>query len=325
LFNVGLLLGRTNEKKHASKRVLKPQARTDELVIEELGAELLVYDSANKRAHCLGSTAASVWRACDGEGDVSTLPQTLGLSAEEVTRALDELEALDLFERTGLEVLQSGSDEGSGITRRQLTMRSVKAGAAVAVAPIVYSINVSPAMATLTPIPFQCEIYTVQSCGTSDACGHIAGCCCCCQGGGSCKTCGATAFCASGTQPCSPQQGGGFGDHCSSVGSTPADPRGCCGITGAKQCGCGFGPEAGCCHPGSGTTCTPSSADASCFPCCHGEQLTSSAQLGCCKSASVNCCAPGAPACCAKSSQTIDCCGSGTKPACCTSAAGCGT
>jgi hypothetical protein len=323
LFNVGLLLGRTNEKHASSKRVLKPQARTDELVIEELGDELLIYDSKNKRAHCLGATAATVWRACDGEGDVATLSQRLGLSADEVSRVLDELEVLELFEFTGLEVLQSGSDEGAGITRRQLTMRSVKAGAAVAVAPIVYSINVSPALATLTPIPFQCEVFTVRSCGASTACGSIAGCCCCCQGSGSCKTCGATAFCNAGNQPCAPVQGGGFGAKCSDTdGPNPADPRGCCGVTGADNCGCGFGPHAGCCHPSDGATCTPSAGDANCFPCCNGVQLTSASQLGCCKSATVNCCAPGAPVCCQKSSLTVDCCGP-NPPACCGTAGGC--
>src|SRR4051794_18492497 len=135
-----------SSKKHASTRVLKPQARIDELVVEEVGDELLIYDSAKKRAHCLSATAARVWRACDGQGSVEALSETLSLSAEDVSRTLDELEALELLERTGLEVLQSGSDEGDGITRRQMTMRTVKAGAAVAVAPIAYSINVSPAL-----------------------------------------------------------------------------------------------------------------------------------------------------------------------------------
>jgi hypothetical protein len=311
LFNVGLLLGRTNEKTHASKRVLKPQARTDKLVIEELGAELLIYDSANKRAHCLGSTAASVWRACDGEGDVATLSKTLNMSADDVSRTLDELEALELFEFTGLEVLQSASDEETGITRRQLTMRSVKAGAAAATLPLVYSINVSPALATLTPIPFQCEVYTVKSCGASTGCGSVAGCCCCCQGNGSCKTCGATAFCDQGTQPCAPLQGGDFGAKCSDKkGTFPADPQGCCGISGADSCGCGFGPQAGCCTP-AGTTCVPGATN--CFPCCNGTLLNSSNQLGCCKSSTVNCCTDSANPCCVKSGfdshgNFVDCC-----------------
>ena len=52
----------------ASSRSKKPLARSEELVIEELGDELLVYDERTQRAHCLSATAARVWRACDGKG-----------------------------------------------------------------------------------------------------------------------------------------------------------------------------------------------------------------------------------------------------------------
>jgi hypothetical protein len=319
---VGLLINRSNGK-HATLRVQNPRARTEDLIIEEVEGEVLVYDSKEKRAHCLGATAARVWRACDGSLGTDALADHLELSSAEVRDALDELDSCELLETSGLNVVQSNG-EGKGLTRRQLTMRSAKVGAGLVTAPLVYSINVSSALAVITPTPFQCEVYTVKSCGTSDACGHIAGCCCCCQGGGSCKTCGATAFCNAGTQPCSPVQGGGFGSHCSSVGSTPADARGCCGISGSQNCNCGFGPFADCCNQNTGTICTPpggtvsaaNAADTNCFPCCNGVKLTSSAALGCCVSATVNCCAAGAPSCCAKSTLKTDCCGA-NPPACC--------
>ena len=158
-------------------------------------------------------------------------------------------------------------------------------------------------MALATVIPFQCAIYTVQSCGTNSACGKLDGCCCCCQGGGNCKTCGATAFCNSTppTQPCNPLQGGGFGTMCSTEGEDPVDARGCCGVTGAMLCGCGFGPVCELLHPANGVMCTPDAGNANCFPCCNGEQLQPPAQHGCCKSATVNCCTePGdaTAACC---------------------------
>ena len=308
--------------KHASARAQKPRARVEDLVIEELEDEILVYDPKKMHAHCLGATAARVWRACDGSSDVTALCETLELSSEDVTRALAELEVCELLETDGLNVVQAGAGNGNGngngigITRRQMTMRSAKVGAAVLTAPLVYSINVNSALAALTPTPFQCEVYTVKSCGSSTACGLIAGCCCCCQGGGSCKTCGAIAFCRAGNQPCSPVQGGGFGDHCSSTGTVPADARGCCGVTGADDCGCGFGPFAGCCNQNTGVACTPSNADANCFPCCNGVKMPSSAALGCCKSATVDCCSPGAPLCCQKSTLTRDCC-SASPHACC--------
>jgi len=322
---VGLLHGKRNGDQ-AALRASKPRARTDDLVVEELDDELLVYDGKTKRAHCLGVTAARVWRACDGETDVEALSVSLELSPDAVSQAIEELERTELLENQGLQVLNGGSPNGSsnahGITRRDLTRRSAQVGSAVIAAPLILSITAPTAAAAATPIPFQCEIYTVQSCGTSEACGHIAGCCCCCQGGGSCKTCGATAFCNLGTQPCNPTQGGGFGSHCSTVGSTPANPSGCCGVTGAKQCGCGFGPYGNCCTPTNGQACTPTTGTTTCFPCCAGQQLTSAAALGCCVSASVNCCAPpgtltmAQQTCCAASTQTTDCCAPGA-PACC--------
>ena len=49
---------------------VKPQARDAGLVIEELDDELLVYDLERHKAHCLNSTAALVWRQCDGKTGV---------------------------------------------------------------------------------------------------------------------------------------------------------------------------------------------------------------------------------------------------------------
>lgn len=319
-----MLQGRLRER-HASMRVTMPRARTQDLVIEELGDELLVYDHNTKRAHCLGASAASVWRACDGERSVADLATALELSYETVDHALEELESVDLLDSPSLDVLNgngNGNGHSHGITRRELTKRSAQVGGAMVAAPLILSITAPTAVAAATPTPFQCEIFTTQDCGASAGCGSIAGCCCCCQGGGSCKTCGSVKACnmIPSTQPCAPIQGGGLGSGCSDAkGTFPADPRGCCGVSGAQQCGCGFGPFAGCCHPADGTTCTPSSTDQSCFPCCHGQQITSAAVLGCCKSSFTNCCSATPDACCAKSTQSTDCCNPivSQRPACC--------
>ena len=319
-----MALFQRKSREYMAMPVQKPRARTDDLVTEEVDDELLIYDSTNKRAHALGATAARVWRACDGYSDVSALSEALELDAEVVSQALDELEALELLESQELNVVQAGSGNGDsgngdGLTRRQLARRSAKVGAGLAAAPLVYSINVSSAMALATPTPFQCALFTTQSCGTSTACGFIAGCCCCCQGGGDCKTCGSVQLCEAGKQPCSPVQGGGFGSMCSTVGSLPASPRGCCAIPGSMQCGCGFGPGANCCHLSDGKACAPSAKDQDCVPCCAGGEIASTlgvAVLGCCTSTTVNCCSDPAPACCANSTITNDCCAA-KPPACC--------
>jgi hypothetical protein len=111
-------------------RMRTPTARTDELLVEELGEELLVYDQRNDQVHCLGSAARTVWRACDGKTSVEQLGRALNLDCELVDRALGELEACGLLD----------DEAAGGVTRREATGRLARIGAAAASAPLVYSI-----------------------------------------------------------------------------------------------------------------------------------------------------------------------------------------
>src|ERR1700686_4969121 len=84
-------------------RPLMPTARTEGLVIEEFADEVLVYDLRRHKAHCLNSTAALVWRRCDGRTTVAevagTLQEELSLLAGEavVSMALDRLARAQLL------------------------------------------------------------------------------------------------------------------------------------------------------------------------------------------------------------------------------------
>ena len=76
---------------------LMPRARQDELVVEELPDETLVYDLERHEAHCLNRTSALVWQRCDGRttvAEVAALLDTeLEIPADEavVWMALDRL------------------------------------------------------------------------------------------------------------------------------------------------------------------------------------------------------------------------------------------
>ena len=78
-------------------RALMPRARQDELVVEELQDETLVYDLERHKARCLNRTAALVWRHCDGQTSVAevaaTLEEQTGTPSDEtvVWMALDRL------------------------------------------------------------------------------------------------------------------------------------------------------------------------------------------------------------------------------------------
>src|SRR6266849_5376674 len=54
-----------------------PKARKDKLIIKELDDETLVYDLDRDKAHCLNTTAARVWKHCDGTTTVGEIAASL--------------------------------------------------------------------------------------------------------------------------------------------------------------------------------------------------------------------------------------------------------
>lgn len=162
---VVLRLGKRNSPRAQDLR--SPLARADELIVEEVGDEVLIYDQRTHDAHCLSAAAGQVWRACDGKTPREQLSAQLGLDAGTVERALEELETCALLE----------GDPHPGVTRRQATKRFVQAGAAAAAAPLIYSI--------VSPVPAAAQSFTAcfrlsGNCGTT-GCLSVVGCCCCHQ------------------------------------------------------------------------------------------------------------------------------------------------
>src|SRR3954453_1183788 len=80
-----------------------PKARQEDIVIEGLGDETLVYDMRNHKAHCLNRTAALVWSRCDGRVTVSEMAEGLEsdlrgpVRAEVVWLALEQLSKAQLL------------------------------------------------------------------------------------------------------------------------------------------------------------------------------------------------------------------------------------
>jgi hypothetical protein len=131
-----------------------PVARKNDIVVQELSGETLVYDLRQHKAHCLNQTAALVWSHCDGETDAATIAALLG---QELHRAIDEdvvWLALKQLQRVGLlerEVVAYGSKPN--VSRREVVRRL---GAATALAlPLVTSV-VAPTAAQTATIPPTC-------------------------------------------------------------------------------------------------------------------------------------------------------------------------
>jgi hypothetical protein len=150
-----------------------PRARKDDLVVQELAEETLVYDRKRDKAHCLNRAAALVWRQCDGQTTPAEIARILRhefqTPADErfVWLALDRLgRARLLAERI------TSPDPRLQCSRRDLAR---KLGIAMVAAPLVMTI--------LAP-----SVAMAASCGGVGAsCGHQGNPPCCtgleCSGG----------------------------------------------------------------------------------------------------------------------------------------------
>ena len=198
--------GRTKVEQTGVKR---PLARIDGLIVEEHGDEVLIYDREHDLAHCLGPVAATVWNACDGTKTPTQLSSELDLDVDVVERAIGDL--------GGFELLQRGPGSVGGTTRRELTVRTAKAGAMAALVPTMMVSIVAPASAASASEIARCKaVQTGNNCGLNC---HQA-CCCCCSPSTGDKLC-APAVRKAGDDYCADVlkgncTGGGTGGACPS-------------------------------------------------------------------------------------------------------------
>lgn len=86
------------------KNQKNPLSRKEDIVVQELDGEVLIYDLKDNKAFCLNETSALVWQMCDGENSISEiskgLSKKLNSPANEdlVWLALDQLKKEKLIE-----------------------------------------------------------------------------------------------------------------------------------------------------------------------------------------------------------------------------------
>lgn len=168
---------------------IMPRARKAGLVVKGLNDEVLVYDLERDKAHSLNSSAAFIWKKCNGRRSVAEVAQALSrefqVPADEQTvwLALDQLSKFNL-----LEAKVTRPAGVPNISRRQM----MRIGAAAAFAlPVIVSIVAPTAANAQTSIsPSVCNARLQPSCGGTP-----------CSGG-------------SGTQTCQPFGAIGAGNPC---------------------------------------------------------------------------------------------------------------
>lgn len=82
-----------------------PESRNNELVVQEAGDDIFVYDLATNRMFCLNRTAAFVWQNCDGQKSVNEISRALAQSSGQIVShdviwlAIEELKSYELMKK----------------------------------------------------------------------------------------------------------------------------------------------------------------------------------------------------------------------------------
>ena len=114
------------------------KARSNNLLVHDVGAETVVYDRDQQVAHRLNETATAVWQRLDGETSVAEIASGLRCDMSVVTMAIDYLQEAKLLE----------AEAPSFVSRRSAVRKVAGLAAAGLLLPVVSSIAApTPAMA----------------------------------------------------------------------------------------------------------------------------------------------------------------------------------
>jgi hypothetical protein len=132
----------------------KPLSRKDNIVVQELDGEVMIYDLAKDRAFCLNETSALVWQACDGTKTTAEITEFI--SRETNSQANEDLIwfALDQLKKENLIVKETAVPSPfEGMGRREVIK---KVGLSTLLAlPVIMSLTSPTAAQTAsTCVPF---------------------------------------------------------------------------------------------------------------------------------------------------------------------------
>lgn len=134
------------------KELSLPQAKTENVVIQELPEELLVYDLKQNQAHCLNKMAAMIWQLCDGQTSVTEIAilvrEAGNVAMDEATiwLAIEQLRQAHLLKEP-----TSFPSESVRLTRRN-AVKKIGLGAALALPWITSVVAPTAVMAASKPI-----------------------------------------------------------------------------------------------------------------------------------------------------------------------------
>lgn len=157
----------------------KPLSRQNNIVVQELENEILLYDLKSHKAFCLNETSALVWQLCDGNKSVAEIAGDLSrklnspVNEEFVWLALEQLKKEKLVLNC-----EKSTEHVNGLSRREVIR---KVGSATMVALPLVSVLIAPkAIYALSP---GCDDTSVPCTVPSGRPNN-----CCCQNGPQCQS-----------------------------------------------------------------------------------------------------------------------------------------
>ena len=137
-----------------------PISRKDNIVVQELDGEVLIYDLNNNKAFCLNETSALVWEMCDGNKSTTEISKSIAkklnspANEDIVWLALDQLKNENLIEN------EIATDNYfNGMSRREV-IKKVGLGTMIAL-PLVIGITAPKAVHAAS-----CDTTSVATRGT---------------------------------------------------------------------------------------------------------------------------------------------------------------
>lgn len=131
----------------------RPVSRKANIVVRELGNEVLLYDLSLHKAYCLNQTSALVYQFCEGTNSIAEISDLMSkelktlVSEDLVWLALKELKRQNLLENE-----EELTDQVAGLSRREL-LKKVRL-ASLVMLPIIVSIVAPNVVMAASCIPF---------------------------------------------------------------------------------------------------------------------------------------------------------------------------